>query len=724
MGLEPPPHPTHRANSFQSISDQQVFEDGPSQIPEVESMIFHTSRPIGSRSRSKKPLRIVPPQAGPNVDAEAGEESPLLAGHGDRDGGDAAARSRSESLKEMNSKPWYRRPAPGWFLPGALITSLSMGIIIGPKLEVYQRLVCSEIQESSQAIAFNDFNLITIPHSLTQQSAPWSRLFDSSNSSQSEPPSIPFPDNSTHVPIMIPSAPDPPPDSRDRCRKDTAVQQAVTQLNVLLTLSMGILSALTTGFWGGFSDRYGRKKIVMLSVLGILVNDAVFWTTVTFRKVLGYKFLIVGPLIEGILGGHTTASAGMGAYISDCTGGGSRAQVFSVFMGLFFAGFTVGPAIGSLILSHPKADLLSPFYVSMTLHTVQLFFILFLLPESLSMARQLETRALYKKSQEEKQLRSWKWKRMFGFLRPLKLLLPRQIGDQEEEEADGKRISRTDLKHGKKDWNLTVLAFAYALFLMSMGIYSIKSIYTMSKFDWGPEEIGFMLSFLGSTRVISLLIVLPLVIRIFRKPPPMPLATPTTTPGQSEITLNGEGDEESRGDSAVLVENTPDWEVHAKKLKILHDSHFDLFLARLSILVDFLSYFLITLSHNPMQFLGASAIQSLAGGGSPALQSLALSLASPNDSGKILAALGVLQGFSSQVLGPLIYGGIYSVTFSKWPEAVFAVAASIYMLAFLILSGVRLPPKKETEKKGKKKGKKRERGRSRTRRESGVGTWV
>lgn len=41
-------------------------------------------------------------------------------------------------------------------------------------------------------------------------------------------------------------------------------------------MSMGILSALTTGWWGSVSDRRGRKPVLIISLMGMVLMDVVF----------------------------------------------------------------------------------------------------------------------------------------------------------------------------------------------------------------------------------------------------------------------------------------------------------------------------------------------------------------------------------------------------------------------------------------------------------------
>lgn len=37
-----------------------------------------------------------------------------------------------------------------------------------------------------------------------------------------------------------------------------------------MTTTMGLLSALTTGWWGQFGDRHGRTRVITCAVLGLL----------------------------------------------------------------------------------------------------------------------------------------------------------------------------------------------------------------------------------------------------------------------------------------------------------------------------------------------------------------------------------------------------------------------------------------------------------------------
>lgn len=151
-----------------------------------------------------------------------------------------------------------------------------------------------------------------------------------------------------------------------RCLSDPAVQANAAKLQAIMTTAMGLLSAFTTGWWGRFGERYGRTKVLAVATFGLLWTDLVFiltstphlpfplsWFSYTSKLNHAHHLLLLAPLVEGLLGGWSTLQSATSAYISDCTSPGSRAQIFSRFTGVFYLGFSFGPAIAAWLIRHP-----------------------------------------------------------------------------------------------------------------------------------------------------------------------------------------------------------------------------------------------------------------------------------------------------------------------------------------------------------------------------------
>lgn len=105
----------------------------------------------------------------------------------------------------------------------------------------------------------------------------------------------------------------------------------------------------------------------------------------------GHKLLIVAPVIEGLLGGWSTLQSATTAYISDCTSAGSRAHVFSRFTGVFYLGFSMGPAIGGWIirkrigaLPGQEKSVTAVFWLAILCSFANFLLVMFVFPESLS----------------------------------------------------------------------------------------------------------------------------------------------------------------------------------------------------------------------------------------------------------------------------------------------------------------------------------------------------
>lgn len=157
-------------------------------------------------------------------------------------------------------------------------------------------------------------------------------------------PGGPTPDNST--------SPYPEIDPK-LCQKDPGVASAAAQLTKVITMSAGLLAALTTGFWASVSDRVGRRKIMAVVALGLMVNDACFlffasspWLLVRSRMYV----LLIGPIFDGALGGLSTVTATIHAYVSDVTPDGSRAAVFAQVGGALMLGLLFGPITSSALV--------------------------------------------------------------------------------------------------------------------------------------------------------------------------------------------------------------------------------------------------------------------------------------------------------------------------------------------------------------------------------------
>ncbi|NML19829.1 TCR/Tet family MFS transporter [Pseudoflavitalea sp. G-6-1-2] len=132
-----------------------------------------------------------------------------------------------------------------------------------------------------------------------------------------------------------------------------------------------IMQFICAPILGNLSDKYGRRPVLLLSLLGFAVD----YLFMAFAPTLAWLF--VGRIIAGITGASfTTASA----YIADISEPEKRAQNFGIIGAAFGMGFIIGPFIGGLLGGF---GVRVPFLVCAALTMLNFLYGYFILPESL-----------------------------------------------------------------------------------------------------------------------------------------------------------------------------------------------------------------------------------------------------------------------------------------------------------------------------------------------------
>ncbi len=147
---------------------------------------------------------------------------------------------------------------------------------------------------------------------------------------------------------------------------------AASQWGGWLTFAYAIMQFLFAPVLGNLSDKYGRRPILLFSLLGFGVD----YLFLAFAPTIGWLFL--GRAIAGITGASfTTASA----YIADISNDENRAQNFGMIGAAFGIGFIIGPVVGGVLGTYGARV---PFLVAAGLSLLNALYGYFVLPESLS----------------------------------------------------------------------------------------------------------------------------------------------------------------------------------------------------------------------------------------------------------------------------------------------------------------------------------------------------
>lgn len=199
---------------------------------------------------------------------------------------------------------------------------------------------------------------------------------------------------------------------------------------------------------GVLSDRFGRRRVILLSNFGLGLD----YIVMALAPNLGWLF--AGRVVSGMTGASwTTASA----YIADVTPPARRAAGFGMLGAAFGLGFVLGPAMGGVLGGF---DPRLPFWVAGALTLINATWGIFVLPESLPPERR----------------RPFDW---------------------------GRANPAGSLKLLRSHHELFGLSVVHLIFFVGHNVMpSVLVLYAAVAFDWGPRAVGLTLALVGVATMI------------------------------------------------------------------------------------------------------------------------------------------------------------------------------------------------------------------------------
>lgn len=221
----------------------------------------------------------------------------------------------------------------------------------------------------------------------------------------------------------------------------------------VLMAAYGFAQFFASPLLGALSDRYGRRRVLLVSQLGwgldflLIALAPSVWV------------IFIARLLGGITGaGFTVASA----YVADVTAPEKRTQGMGMIGAMFGVGFIVGPMIGGFLGEY---GVRVPFYAAALVALVNVAYGFFILPESLP----ADKRTVYTRSQ------------LFAKSNPFTALavlmrLPRA--------ASGVSVS-------------TLVAAVALTNLAQFMMHTTFVLFTSQRYGWSPQDNGIALFIVG-----------------------------------------------------------------------------------------------------------------------------------------------------------------------------------------------------------------------------------
>ncbi|KAI8577936.1 hypothetical protein K450DRAFT_282082 [Umbelopsis ramanniana AG] len=359
---------------------------------------------------------------------------------------------------------------------------------------------------------------------------------------------------------------------------------------------------LTAGWFGEESDFRGRLFVIRTSAVGMILYTAMIILVAEYQDVVGIIPIFIAPILKGLLAGEHTVFSAFNAYISDATDPRDRTLYMSFIMATMFSGLAVGPLLGSWVIQQ-TGSLVNIFYINLVGDIGYLLYALFILPESNPFVGQHSTKK--RKTIKES----------------LNIFSALHI------------IVRTRPAHANR---YALYQMATIMFLITIIMIPPTLLYAMLKFGWTAYEGGFYMSMSSFVRLIALMVLLPILTRLFKRP------------GQSRR----------------------------------NDILFDVWMMRAGYLVDAVGLALLAMVPTGGTFYAAGAIQALSMIAQPSTRSLLTMLVKPTEIGELFGAISVVDAFAG-IVSQFCVNALYAATVKTMPGLTFYFCAFVALLTSL-----------------------------------------
>lgn len=213
---------------------------------------------------------------------------------------------------------------------------------------------------------------------------------------------------------------------------------------------------------GALSDRYGRRPILLICLLGSTVGYLIFG----MGGALWVLFL--GRIIDGITGGNIST---LFAYFADITPREQRTKYFGWISAIAGIGGAIGPTLGGLLA---KFGYCVPMYFVALITFLNLIYGILYMPESLD---------------KNNRLKNITFTRLNPFAQLINILSMKSL----------RRL----------------LISAFLLWIPNGALQGTFSEFTMDTFNWSPVIIGLMFSIMGIQDIISQGFIMPKLLKKF-----------------------------------------------------------------------------------------------------------------------------------------------------------------------------------------------------------------
>ncbi|MGM5030014.1 MFS transporter [Tardiphaga sp. 862_B3_N4_1] len=256
----------------------------------------------------------------------------------------------------------------------------------------------------------------------------------------------------------------------------------------LLIASFAICELFAGPILGKASDRYGRKRLLLISQIGTCASFLIL------ASAHSLPIVFAGRIVDGLSAGNVAIAI---AYVSDRSEPGKRRQAIGVVSAAMGLGTMIGPALGGMLAPIGPAV---PFWLAAAVSCASIVLTCALLPADVRTSSGARV-----------------WSRVFGTGQPSAA----QSHFDEQADVVGAAITPLPSKRFFREIsdlvklpNVKALLTAIALLYMAFSLFSSQlALVLQARYHWGgesfgPTEIGLLFTAAGATNILIQIVVM------------------------------------------------------------------------------------------------------------------------------------------------------------------------------------------------------------------------
>lgn len=216
---------------------------------------------------------------------------------------DVEAEEEARWLAYRKRLPWYKRPSVVWMMPMLLILSTALGALGSPRQQLAIRIVCKDFYSNLPSMAV-ELMESALEDDKCQQPAVLAVAALLHSRVGAVQGILSKPSFSDFQPILF--------------------LKLRRMHHIIIHPSRSPVDVFTVGTWTSLSDKYGRKVLMLNTMLTLIMSSMLSWLMASEHNPFGPRVLYLDAVMFGLTSGNVVISPAAFSYVGE-----SRIQILN-----------------------------------------------------------------------------------------------------------------------------------------------------------------------------------------------------------------------------------------------------------------------------------------------------------------------------------------------------------------------------------------------------------